>query len=798
MREYLGIVLKKIQNNKLETINKVAGLTIAVVACLLIAFYVYDEYRYDHFLSKKDRVYRLVRDNQVIWSTLAFPYLKDQVAGIEKVAGILGLGAFQESTFIVNQTPFLEKEVYVFDPDILDILDFNIIGSQSREALVAPNTMIISRSLAEKFFNKENPIGQTVKFLNSFDLTISGVFEDFPAQSHINPKCLISRSTPLAFSESNHWGDQGFNIYVLLSPNASPEDVAARVREVIFNAAGDVAEWLYGDKKFSLQPLTDIHLHSSDFQWDFVKKGDIDFVRMIMLIGILILLVAATNHINLTVTQTMGETKQFAVMKTMGGLPRQIRQYIYAGILLDVAISAILAAFVAVLILPVFGNLVGKQFTLGLQTCLYMVCLLVAIVATVTFITGVYPAHLFARVPVMRIFQNSYKVGGEYLRKGLVVFQFTVSVILIASTIFMYRQMQLLTSQKLGFNKEQLLVIDNPITMSNDQSEMFSLLVTQYERFKTITDRLPSVESIGSAQNAPAGMINNTTSIKTRGSEESYRCSVVPAFVGFLPTLQADFIAGNDFTEAVKDGQIIVTRKLAEELGETPESIIGKNYEFGMRGQEEVQVIGVVEDIQYYAHRTSEERPGILFFYSSYVMPRNIVVRTSKGDWRNAITQLEKAWQEAVPAFPLSYQFMNERLENNYKKELADIGTVNAFSIVAIVLSCFGVMGISRYTARKRTKEIAIRKVNGASKMDIMVLLNSNFMVLNLIAFVIAIPVVIVFINNWLQNFSYKINLSWWVFALAGVGTAIIVFATVSLQSWRAASANPAKSLKSE
>jgi putative ABC transport system permease protein len=236
---------------------------------------------------------------------------------------------------------------------------------------------------------------------------------------------------------------------------------------------------------------------------------------------------------------------------------------------------------------------------------------------------------------------------------------------------------------------------------------------------------------------------------------------------------------------------------LVEELGETPENIIGKYYEFWGN---EVSVTGVVENIQYTAHRTSEERAGTLFFNTpnSNLAPRDIVVRISKGDWRNIVAQLEKAWQEAVPAFPFDYQMMDERLEQNYKKELADIGTVNAFSIVAIVLSCFGVMGISRYTARKRTKEIAVRKVNGESKKDIMILLNSDFMLLNLIAFVIAIPVVILFINNWLQNFSYQINLSWWVFALAGVCTAIIVFATVSLQSWQAANANPAKVLKSE
>ena len=793
-RYFLGIVYRKIQKNTLETINKIAGLTVAVVACLLIAFYVNDELSYDRFHSKKDRVYRLLQDNQPIWPSLMFPHLRDQIPGMEKIADFLN-GKMIQNNFAVNHTLFQENGVIVVDPDILDILDFHITESQSRDLLVAPNTMLISKKMAEKFFNKESPIGQTVRYNNVADLTITGVFEDFPEQSHINPQFLISRSTPLLLSESYHWGDQGHNAYILLSPNALPEEVAARIKEVVCNAAGDRADELFTNKRFSLQPLTDIHLHSSDLTWDFVKKGDIDFVRMIMLIGILILLVAGTNHINLTITQTMSETKKFAIMKTVGGLPHEIRQFIYAGILLDVLISVALAALITLMILPVFGTIVDKQFVLGLETWLYMGGLLIAIVTVLTFLTGFYPAFLFSRIPVLRIFQKSYKVGGENLRKGLIVFQFTVSVMLIASTIFMYRQMQLLTGSKLGFNKEQLLVVDNPMTMSGNWEEMARLLTTQYERFKTLVDQLPVVESISSSQNAPAGHINNYISIKDRITEKSYPTSVVPASVGFLPTLQATFIAGNDFTEAGKDSHVVVSRQLVEEMGETPESIIGKDYEFW---GSDVTVTGVVEDIQFYAHRKSEARAGTLFFYRSFQIPLCIVVRTAKGDWRNAVAQLEQAWKEAVPDWPFHYEMMDERLQRSYQKELADSRTVSAFSLVAIILSCFGVMGISRYTARKRTKEIAIRKVNGASKKDIMLLLNSNFLMLNLIAFVIAIPAVILFINHWLQNFSYKTTLNWWVFVLAGLCTATIVFVTVSWQSWRAASANPVDVLKSE
>jgi len=321
----------------MNTVNKIAGLTLSVVACLLIAFYVNDEFSYDRFHSKKDRIYRLVKDNEVVWPSLMFPHLKDQVAGMEKIADFQG-GNQQEYNFVVNQTLFQEYGVCMADPDILDIFGFNIIESQSRDLLVVPNTMLISRKMAEKFFNRESAVGKIIRYNNVADLTVTGIFEDFPEQSHINLQFLISRSSPLIGGESNHWGDQGHNAYVLLSPNASPEEVAARIKEIVCNAAGDRADDLFTNKKFSLQPLTDIHLRSSDFTWDFVKKGDIDFVRMIMLIGILILLVATTNHINLTITQTMSETKQFAVMKTMGGSPHQIRQYIYAGILFDIVI----------------------------------------------------------------------------------------------------------------------------------------------------------------------------------------------------------------------------------------------------------------------------------------------------------------------------------------------------------------------------------------------------------------------------------------------------------------------------
>jgi len=787
MREYFGIVYRKIEKDVVDTITKIAGLTLAVVACLLIALYVTDEFSYDRFHSKKDRVYRLVKDGKPIWPKVMFQHLKDQIPGVEK---IVNFSYYGENVFTVNHTPFLEDGPYVADPEILDILDFHITEWQSRDdLLVAPNTMLISQKMAEKFFSGDgSPVGQTILFENRMDMTITGVFENFPDQSHVHPQFLISSSTVLDEYMDKSWGAQGMNAYVLLSPKASPEEAAKRIKVAVCRASQE-AENMFEKAEFSLQPLTDIHLYSSGFTWDFVKKGDLDFVRMIMLIGVLILLVAGANHINLTITQTMSETKQFAVMKTMGGSPRQIRQYIYAEILMNVLMSVGLAVLITLMILPVFESMVGKQFALGLETCLYMSCLLMAIVVVLTFITGVYPAFLFSRIPVLHIFQKSYKIGGENLRKGLIVFQFSVSVILIASTIFMYRQMQLLTASKLGFDKEQLLVIDN-----SGNSRM-----TQYELFKTMVDRFPAVESISGVNNSPAGIINNGGSIKSWGATDDHlqNCAIVAPSIGFLPTIRAFFLAGEDFTESRTGNQIILSRKLVEQLGETPENVIGKNYELPHYTQNALKVAGVVDDIQYHPHRKKDERDGTLFWNAEWP-PSYIVVRTVKGDRRNTVAQLEKAWLEAAPEWPFKYEMMDERLQRSYQKELADIRTVSAFSLVAVILSCFGVMGISRYTARKRTKEIAIRKVNGASKKDIMFLLNSNFLIMNFIAFVIAIPVVILFINNWLQNFSYKITLNWWVFVLAGLCTAVIVFVTVSWQSWRAASANPVDVLKSE
>ncbi len=797
MKEYFGIVLRKVQKNKADTINKIAGLTIAMVACLLIAFYVNDEFSYDQFHSKKDRVYRLVKDGErnesgtnPIWPMVMFQHLRDQIPGAEK---IVNLSSFGQGVFTANHTPFLEEDIYIADAEVFDVFDFRIMESQShKDLLVAPNTMLISRKMATKFFPDESPVGKTIKYENMVDLTITGVFENFPDQSHINPQFLISSSTAEQM-DNKQWTNQGSKAYILLADQASPEEVAKKIKEAVIHAAKD-SEWLFTETKFSLQPLTDIHLLSSGFHWDSAKKGNIDFVRMILMIGILILLVAGANHINLTITQSMTETKQFAVMKTMGGSPHQVRLYIYTEIFLNVVISVVLAAFITLMILPIFGNLVEKQFMLGLQTYLRMAFLLIAIVVTLTFITAVYPAFLFSRIPVMRIFQNSYKIGGENIRKGLIIFQFAISAILIASAIFMYQQMQLLTSTKLGFDKEQLLVINNP-------GSFLGTTTTQYERFKNLVDKLPTVESIGCARNAPAGNINETGEIKSRGAtdKEAHPCRIILSFDNLLPTIRAHFLAGTDFTESKTSKQLVMSRKIVEELDETPESIIGKEYAIKYR-TDGARVVGVVDDVQYYPHLKKDEQNSAVVFWntSRSAAAASIIVRTSTGDWRNTVTQLEKAWKEAVPEWPFTYELMDERLARSYKKELTDIRTITIFSIVAIILSCFGVMGISHYTARKRTKEIAIRKVNGANKKDIMILLNTNFMVLNVIAFLVAIPVVVLFLNHWLQSFSYKTNLSWWVFVLAGLATSLIVFLTVSWQSWRAATTNPAKVLKSE
>ncbi len=258
MKEYFGIVLRKIQKNKVDTINKIAGLTIAVIACLLIAFYVNDEFSYDRFHSKKDRIYRLVQDERPIWPKVMFQHLKDQIPGVEKIANLTS-NDFR-NVFIVNHTPFLEKGVYIADPEILDILDFHIIESQSRkELLVVPNTMLISQKMAQKFFPNESPVGETIRYANQFDITITGIFENFPDQSHVNPQFLVSSSTVLAEYMDKAWGAQGCNAYVLLSPNASPEEAAGRIKEIVCHASEE-AERMFTKKEFSLQPLMDIHL----------------------------------------------------------------------------------------------------------------------------------------------------------------------------------------------------------------------------------------------------------------------------------------------------------------------------------------------------------------------------------------------------------------------------------------------------------------------------------------------------------------------------------------------------------
>jgi putative ABC transport system permease protein len=355
----------------------------------------------------------------------------------------------------------------------------------------------------------------------------------------------------------------------------------------------------------------------------------------------------------------------------------------------------------------------------------------------------------------------------------------------------MYRQVQLLIDTKLGFDKEQLLAIEN----QGDYSDW----PAQYERFKSLVYRLPEIESIGCGRNAPVGIINDIGVIKRQGAidEEARSCRIVNAFDNYLPTIRANIIAGSDFTESKTGNQLVMSRKMVEDLGETPESIIGKEYEIRWR-TDGARVVGVVDDIQFNAYLTKNLQSNAIVFWNISWSPGTIVVRVSKGDWRYTISQLEKAWKEAVPAWPFHYEMMDERLRQNYQKELADINVITAFSLIAIILSCFGVMGISHYTARQRTKEIAIRKVNGATKKDILLLLNAHFLILNFISFIIAIPVVVLFINRWLQIFSYKTNLNWWVFLLAGLTTTVVVVTTVSWQSWRAANANPAEVLKSE
>jgi putative ABC transport system permease protein len=750
--------------------------------------------KYDKFHKKSDRIYRLLNGNKDMSKRTAIHPVQLLPAMIDKLPevkdGVRMEAQYKNEVITVKENKYL-SDVAFADSNFFRVFSFQMIKGDPVKALSAPSSVILTQSAAEKYFGDADPMGKVINLKNKYDLTVNGIMKDIPEQSHIQSDILISFKTlkkrnPYGFST---WNRSGTNIYMLLKPDVNVTELENKIT----NVHEEVKPKGYGKRKFMLQPLERVYLHSSNVSWDFIKKGNIEIVTVLSIVAVLILLIACFNYMNLTTANFTKEANQTGIQRTLGAK----RKHLVSKYFLETFIISLLALWLAIiaveLALPYFNQFTGKHMHLQLFRNPNLSLSLLTIFLFTIIIGGAYPSlFLTSFKPITALKKIQFYITplsnrNNLWRKGFVVVQFGIATVLIIASIILYKQIQLITEKKTGINKDLVITVENPWGKNMNK---------RYQLFTDKIKKKPSVISCGCGLNIPGERINNYGYLyKTRDKEHKYHFGQNVVSHGYFEVLKANFKSGRNFSPKMSSdsNKVIINKEASKKLG--IKDPVGKRIIYPNFKDEPVEIIGVVNNIQY-SPLYSNATPVIYFLQKGY--KTSILVKIQKGQTSEVLQSMGKTWNKVSSEWPFRYEFLDKKIEQVYKMELKTLTLIKLFSALAIFLSCMGLFGFAGYSIKRRTKEIGIRKVNGATATIIMVLLNKDFIKWVFVAFLIGSPVAYYLINKWLQNYAYKTQMSWWVFALSGLIVLLVAVITVSWQSWRAARQNPVDSLRYE
>ncbi|MBN1221600.1 MAG: ABC transporter permease [Candidatus Aminicenantes bacterium] len=805
LKNYIKTALRNIRKQKGYSLINIMGLAIGLASCLLILLYVRHELSYDSYHEHADRIYRVVGSFRLGGVDLAAATAPAPAAKalIEDYPEVEDAVRFRDSgSFIVQygENSFREQQIVFADPSFFGFFAIPLIKGNSETALTNPNTLIMSRKTAEKYFGNDEPLGKTVRLDNNQDYKVTGVFDSIPSNTHFHFEILLSMPS-LEESKEQTWFNNNFNTYILLNEKADWRALEAKFPAMLKKYMGPQVqlilgktwdELIQGDMKaeFFLQPLRDIHLHS-DLVAELEPNSDITYVYIFSAIALLVLLIASINFMNLSTARSAGRSKEVGIRKVLGSHRKQlIKQFLTEAAIYSI-ISLALALLLVKLVLPLFNAISGKEFTfidlIGGST----IAALLVITFLTGFMAGCYPAFFISAFRPANVLKGKLKTGIKTgpLRSGLVVFQFATSVILIIGTVIVYSQLQFIQNKKLGYAKDQVLVLKNTYLLGN-QAEVFKNEMLALPQFLsgTISGFLPTPSNRNNTTVFPEGRFEDehTTSIQIWSVDYDY-----------IPTLGMTILEGRNFSReyGTDIDAAIVNETAVKQYGW--DSALGKRVSYYTTAQGDTKnmtIIGVLENFHFESLRNTIG-PLLVYLGKSNEFT---AFRINTENLSGAIDLMRKKWQAMAPNQPFEYAFMDDQFDDLYKAEQRIGKIFNVFAVLVILIGCLGLFGLSAFTAEQKTKEIGIRKVLGATVSNIIRLLLKEFVILIGIANLIAWPVAYFLMRRWLADFAYRISPSILVFLFAGTGTLMIALLTVSFQALKAAYSDPVKSLKYE
>ncbi len=807
LKNYLKIAFRSLRKNKAYTIINVLGLSFGLACCIMITLYVQEETSYDTFYENGDNIYRMVLErkypNHVSYYAIIpggfSEVLAEEISEVKQSTRLIGFSNFSA---IVKYEDKVFEEYYTFsaDSNFFSVLDFDFVQGDPSSALKNPNTVILTQSTATKYFGNENPVGKNIE-VNGNPIEVVGVMEDIPENSHIKFD-FLSSSTNLGFLNNPNYISFSSYTYLELEPGTNKDEVEAKIPAVVEKYASSQIEQNLGISYseyqaagngyvYTLQPISDIHL-ISNLESEIKPNGNIMYVYIFISIGAFILLLAGINFVNLATAKSAERAQEVGLRKVMGSERKHLILQFLTESTFITFVSLILGIAVIQLALPFFNNLAGKSLELGLLSNTLTIPALIFIVLFVGVLAGLYPAFYISSLQPIEVVKGKFKSNskGKWLRNGLVVFQFSISMILISGTLVVYNQMEFIQNKKLGFNKENVLVLER------------LNVVNELDSFRNALMNITQVTSVSTSSTMPGGYFFGSQFQKP-GESDVLTTKSLSVDDYYFETMDTKITEGRAFSEDFNDSlNVILNETAVKTFG--LENPIGATLTTTNPDQNgnilsiDYTVIGVVDDFNFESLRTNVTPLAIYSNESQVGFATFMPIRFESSNIQQTVANIEETWELYAPGEPFLYSFLDSDLDRMYKSEAVSGTLLAFFSILAIIIACVGLFGLAAYMAFQRTKEIGVRKVLGASVAGIIILLSKEFTKLVGVSFIVAVPVSWYLMNNWLDNFAYQTELSVWTFLLSGILALGVALLTVSWQSVKAALTNPVNSLKSE
>jgi len=782
--------IRNFRKQKLFTFVNLAGLILGIISTTLILIYISFELSFDRFHKNSDRIFRVYNTASIggangAWIQTPTPlasFLQNKFSEVNKTVRIARI---PKGLLSAGDKNFFEEKIIIADSSIFDVFTFPLIIGNKNDVLAQPNSVVLTESFAEKYFGKKNPIGKTIRYNRKTDLTITGIMKNIPENSHLQFDVVV----PMSAAKTFFWDDfleNRMNTFVFLYLLINPGTDFDKFEKAVSQSTQEYSGGDFGDNQlYHVQTLTSIHLHS-DMGGEFGTNSDIKNIYILGTIAFLILIIACINYINLSFSIISRRSTELGIRKIMGARKKQLISLYLQDAFVLTGIAVIVSVVIIPDLFPWFGGLMGVNLS-EYTKINNLIPGIVSLFLIITLITGLSSGWISTRINPMdtlrkTLIHRKKNIGTQGL---LVLFQFGVSIALISSALIVYRQMSFIRNMNLGFSKEQLLII--PL----DDKKMLSKIIP----FKHDVLMNSNILSASAVSDLPGAMIW-VTSIHYDGSnkQNSPTMSYLEIDKDFVKTfgihLKEGYLPG-DTASPYSGTQYMMNESAVRKLGWAEP--VGKK--LSCYNGKDGFVTGIIGDFHF---KTLHKEIEPLFLYIREEAPKYLVVKLNTTDIRSSVEFIKQQWNNIVPDSPFEYFFYDNFYDNLYKKEALLGKIIFIFSMIAIMIACMGLFGLAAFFSERRTKEIGVRKANGALIIEVITMLNREFIKWVVISFIIATPVSWYAMHKWLQTFAYKTEMSWWIFALAGILSIGIALITVSWQSWRAATRNPVEALRYE